>query len=113
MKTREQHYTTVDPIHMSYNPSRIPQLDHLNVLNLLRKQGLRRQHQLRTKGGYDQTGVPAVWSDQVNQHVLGSRDAEAQGLCVCRIRDTGGGAARPRADERRDDRWPEYQGSRT
>lgn len=70
-----------------------------------RKQGLRGQHKFRAEGGHDKAGLPAVRPDQVHQHVLGPGDAEAQGLRLRRVRDTGGGAIGARTDERCDDRW--------
>lgn len=54
---------------------------------------------VRAEGGHDPAGVPAVRADQVHQHVVGPRHAEAQGLRLRRVRDPRGGAAQPRANE--------------
>lgn len=43
---------------------------------------------------------------------MGPGHAEAQGLRVCGVRDTGGRAAGAGTDERSDDRGEEHQGGR-
>lgn len=83
------------------------------ITNIIVQQGLCGQHQFRIERRHDQASFLAIWTDQVHQYVLGSRYAEAQGLRLCRIRDTRSRATRFGTNEWCHDRWPKHQGSGT
>lgn len=74
-------------------------------------QSVRRVHQFRAEGGHNPTSVSAVWADQVDQHVVGPGDSEAQGVCVRGVRPARGGSALSGADERSHAGRQEHQGA--
>lgn len=80
---------------------------HQNIWSL---QSVRWEYIVWIEGGHDTGGISTIWSHQIDQHVLGPNHTEAQGICICRIWNTGGRPIGTRANEWSHDGRTEYQG---
>lgn len=80
---------------------------HQNIWSL---QSVRWEYIVWIEGGHDTGGISTIRSNQIDQHVMGPDYTEAQGICICRIWNTGGCPAGTRANEWSHDGWTEYQG---
>lgn len=78
-------------------------LVNLFFRNIIMLQSVCWKYIIRVEGRYNQSCVPAIWPNQINQHVLGSADTEAQRFRIRRVWNTWRRSARPGTNEWRND----------